>query len=162
MQQWENAGKAVVEGIEGNLFIALDPSLEWNTNLTYMIQSEDRDTGEPLSIIPEYTVNTTLDWYATEQLSLQVSGTYYGKQEAPSLNQRTNQAYATTAQKDVDPYGLMGVSAGYAFSENYSVRLGINNLFDKRIYREGNASDAGANTYNEPGRSYFASVTASF
>ncbi|QZX81909.1 TonB-dependent siderophore receptor [Metapseudomonas otitidis] len=162
VQQWENAGKAVVEGIEGNLFIALDPSLEWNTNLTYMIQSEDRDTGEPLSIIPEYTVNTTLDWYATEQLSLQVSGTYYGKQEAPSLNQRTNQAYATSAQKDVDPYGLMGVSAGYAFSENYSVRLGINNLFDKRIYREGNASDAGANTYNEPGRSYFASVTASF
>ncbi|WCD79095.1 TonB-dependent siderophore receptor [Pseudomonas sp. TUM22785] len=162
VQEWENAGKAVVEGIEGNFFIALTPSLDWNTNFTYMIESEDRDTGEPLSIIPEYTLNSTLDWYATEQLSLQLNGTYYGKQEAPALNQRTNQAYATAAQKDVDPYGLMGVSAGYEFSENYSVRVGINNLFDKRIYREGNAADAGANTYNEPGRAYFASVTASF
>ena len=32
--QWENAGKARVEGIEGNFFMALTPSLDWNTNLT--------------------------------------------------------------------------------------------------------------------------------
>ncbi|MBD9482127.1 FepA family TonB-dependent siderophore receptor [Pseudomonas sp. PDM14] len=162
VQQWVNANKAVVEGVEGNLFIALASNLEWNTNLTYMIESEDKDTGEPLSVIPEYTLNSTLDWYVTEQLSLQVNGTYYGKQEAPSYNPRTDQAYDADAQKDVDPYGMMGLSAGYEFNENYSVRLGINNLFDKRIYREGNASSAGAVTYNEPGRAYFASVTASF
>ena len=160
--QWENSGKAVVEGVEGNLFITLTPSLEWNTNFTYMIESEDKDTGEPLSIIPEYTVNTNLDWAATEKLSLQISGTYYGTQESPSYNSRRNVAIDTQAQQDVDPYGLMGVSAGYAFSKQYSVRMGINNLFDKRIYREGNATEAGANTYNEAGRAYFASLTASF
>ena len=53
-------------------------------------------------------------------------------------------------------------SAGYEFNSNYSLRVGISNLLDKQIYREGNANDAGANTYNEPGRAYFASVTASF
>ncbi|PAU59461.1 TonB-dependent siderophore receptor [Pseudomonas indica] len=160
--QWTNTDEAVVEGIEGNLFVELTPQLDWNTNLTYMIKSEDKETGEPLSIIPEYTVNTTLDWQASEQLSLQVNATYYGKQEAPSLNLRTGQEYDDEAQKDVDPYGLVGVSAGYAFSKNLSLRVGVNNLFDKRIYREGNASDAGAYTYNEPGRAYFASITTSF
>ncbi|PKM26216.1 MAG: TonB-dependent siderophore receptor [Gammaproteobacteria bacterium HGW-Gammaproteobacteria-13] len=162
VQNWENSGKAVVEGVEGNLFVTLSPTLEWNTNFTYMIESEDKDSGEPLSIIPEYTVNTSLDWAATEKLSLQVSGTYYGTQESPSYNARRNVAIDSQAQKDIDPYGLMGVSAGYAFNEQYSVRMGINNLFDKRIYREGNATEAGANTYNEAGRAYFASVTASF
>jgi ferric enterobactin receptor len=162
VQNWENSGKAVVEGVEGNLFVTLSPTLEWNTNFTYMIESKDKDSGEPLSIIPEYTLNTSLDWAATEKLSLQVSGTYYGTQESPSYNARRNVAIDTQAQQDVDPYGLMGVSAGYAFNEQYSVRMGINNLFDKRIYREGNATEAGANTYNEAGRAYFASVTASF
>jgi ferric enterobactin receptor len=162
VQNWENSGKAVVEGVEGNLFVTLSPTLEWNTNFTYMIESKDKDSGEPLSIIPEYTVNTSLDWDATEKLSLQVSGTYYGTQESPSYNARRNVAIDSQAQKDIDPYGLVGVSAGYAFNEQYSVRMGINNLFDKRIYREGNATEAGANTYNEAGRAYFASVTASF
>ncbi|WNF48392.1 TonB-dependent siderophore receptor [Pseudomonas sp. SG20056] len=162
VQNWENSGKAVVEGVEGNLFVTLSPTLEWNTNFTYMLESKDKDSGEPLSIIPEYTVNTSLDWAATEKLSLQVSGTYYGTQESPSYNARRNVAIDSQAQKDIDPYGLMGVSAGYAFNEQYSVRMGINNLFDKRIYREGNATEAGANTYNEAGRAYFASVTASF
>lgn len=160
--RWENAGKAVVEGIEGNLFVELSPHLEWNTNFTYMIESENRDTGEPLSVIPEYTLNSTLDWQATEKLSLQLSATYYGEQESPSINPRRQEAIADEARQDIDSYGLMGVSAGYAFNPNYSLRVGINNLFDKRIYREGNATEAGAATYNEPGRAYFASITASF
>ncbi|MFK8330381.1 FepA family TonB-dependent siderophore receptor [Pseudomonas sp. BJa5] len=160
--RWENTGKAVVQGVEGNLFIALAPSLDWNTNFTYMIESEDKQTGEPLSIIPEYTVNTTLDWNATDKLSFQLNGTYYGKQEAPSYNARANEALDPKVQKDVDPYGLVGISSGYEFSKHLSVRVGVNNLFDKRLYREGNSDEAGALTYNEAGRAYFASFTTSF
>ena len=47
VQNWENSGKAVVEGVEGNLFVTLSPTLEWNTNFTYMIESKDKDSGEP-------------------------------------------------------------------------------------------------------------------
>lgn len=151
-----------MQGVEGNLFMTLRDDLDWNTNLTYMIDSKDKDTGEPLSVIPKYTVNTTLDWQATDKLSFQVSGTYYGKQEAPTLNSRSANRYDRSAQQDVDPYGLMGLSSGYEFTKNLSVRVGIENLLDKRLYRKGNADDAGAQTYNEPGRAYFASVTASF
>ena len=45
---------------------------------------------------------------------------------------------------------------------------GVENLFDKRLYREGNAQGvnniegAGAATYNEPGRTLYTSLTASF
>ncbi|MDR1662234.1 MAG: TonB-dependent receptor, partial [Azoarcus sp.] len=59
-------------------------------------------------------------------------------------------------------YDLWGVSAGYAFTKNLKTRVGISNLFDKRLFREGNGSSAGANTYNEPGRAYYMTLTASF
>ena len=160
--QWENAGEARVEGIEGNLFVELSPVLDWNTNLTWMLDNDNRETGEPLSVIPEYTVNTTLDWRATDKLSFQVAGTYYGKQKSPSYNYRTQENYDIEAQQDVEAYGLVDVSAGYKFNANYDVRVGVNNVFDKQIYRGGNASSSGANTYNQPGRALFASLNISF
>ncbi|HEN8734019.1 TPA: TonB-dependent siderophore receptor [Pseudomonas putida] len=160
--QWDNAGKARVEGVEGNFFIELAPTLDWNTHLTWMLDNDDRETGEPLSVIPEYTVNTSLDWRATEQLSFQVAGTYFGKQKSPTYNYRTQQDYDKTAQQDVDAYGLVDVSAGYKFNANYDVRVGVNNVFDKQILRGGNASSSGANTYNQPGRAVFAALNINF
>jgi ferric enterobactin receptor len=160
--QWDNAGKARVEGVEGNFFIEVTPTLDWNTNLTWMLDNDNRETGEPLSVIPEYTVNTSLDWRATEQLSFQLAGTYFGKQKSPTYNYRTQQDYDKTAQQDVEAYGLVDVSAGYRFNANYDVRVGVNNVFDKQILRGGNASSSGANTYNQPGRALFAALNISF
>ncbi|MDD0977323.1 TonB-dependent siderophore receptor [Pseudomonas fontis] len=160
--QWENAGKALVEGLEGNFFVELTPSLDWNTNLTLMFNNDNLETGDPLSVIPKYTVNSSLDWRATEQLSFQVAGTYFGKQKAPSYNYRTQQNFADSVQKDVEAYGLVDVSTGYKINKHYDVRLGVNNVFDKQILRGGNASSAGANTYNQPGRALFAALNVSF
>ncbi|MBK4988057.1 TonB-dependent siderophore receptor [Pseudomonas sp. S36] len=160
--RWDNAGKARVEGIEGNYFVELTPTLDWNTNLTWMLDNHSRETGEPLSVIPRFTVNTTLDWRATEQLSLQVAGTWFGKQKSPSYNYRTQQDYDASAQQDVDAYGLVDVSAGYTFNANYDVRVGVNNVFDKQILRGGNASTSGANTYNQPGRALFMALNINF
>ncbi len=160
--QWDNAGKARVEGVEGNFFIEVTPTLDWNTNLTWMLDNDNRETGEPLSVIPEYTVNTSLDWRATEQLSFQLAGTYFGKQKSPTYNYRTQQDYDKTAQQDVEAYGLVDVSAGYRFNANYDVRVGVNNVFDKQILRGGNASSSGANTYNQPGRALFAALNINF
>src|SRR5690606_13411893 len=102
--QWANSGKAVVEGLEGNLFVPLTPDLDWNTNFTYMIQSKNKTTGEPLSIIPEYTINSTLDWFYNEQLSFQANVTYYGKQTGPSFNARTGEALSGDGLNTVSPY----------------------------------------------------------
>ncbi|OZI65832.1 TonB-dependent siderophore receptor [Bordetella genomosp. 1] len=160
--QWTNSGRAVVEGFEGNLFIPLARTLDWNTNFTYMIQSKTKSTGEPLSVIPKYTINSTLDWFYTPQLSFQANVTYYGKQVGPSTNVRTGVTLVDEGRQEISPYALVGLSAGYEVNKNLRFRVGVSNLFDKRLYREGNASSAGAATYNEPGRAYYATATVSF
>ncbi|UMX50527.1 TonB-dependent receptor [Klebsiella pneumoniae] len=46
----------------------------------------------------------------------------------------------------------------YQLNRDIRLNAGISNLFDKQLYRE----NAGASTYNEPGRAYYAGVTLSF
>lgn len=159
--QWSNVPKAVVEGFEGNLTIPLHDRLKWNNNFTYMIQSKNKSTGEPLSIIPKYTLNSTLDWQATDALSLQTTATWYGKQTPPKLDYQ-GKPVGRDGQRQVAPYVLIGLSGSYEISKNLRVTAGVTNLFDKRLFREGNSSAAGAYTYNEPGRTFFTSLTASF
>lgn len=166
--RWENATDAVVKGWEGNLTVPLlgerGETLSWSTNFTYMDENADR-TGQPLSVIPEYTINSFLDWQATDKLALNLNATWYGKQEPRTLNPTLPSSGPITAANALstrDPYHLWGVGGSYEFSKNLSVGAGINNLFDKRMYREGQGTSQGANTYNEPGRSFYASVTASF
>lgn len=79
--KWENAGDAVVEVLEGSVFVALGSHVDFRTNVTYMLQSEMKKNGQPLSIIPKYTVNSFIDWRATDSLTLGVNATFYGKQE---------------------------------------------------------------------------------
>lgn len=163
--QWHNAGKAVVQGVEGNLTIPLlgdnGNRLKLINNFTWMIENKSKETNQPLSVIPKYTINSTLDWQATPKLSTQLTGTFYGKQE-PRTNTLTG-AEATGTQLDsISPYAIFGVSAAYKVNTSWRLGLGIGNLFDKRIERRSNNSSAGAYTYNEPGRLYYATATLSF
>ncbi|MEI2418034.1 FepA family TonB-dependent siderophore receptor [Orrella sp. JC864] len=160
--QWVNTGKAVIEGVEGNVFLPLTPALDWNTNFTYMIESKDKRTGEPLSVIPEFTVNSTLDWRVNDAWALQASLTWYGKQESPSYTARRNVEIPDDNRRDISPYALVGLSTRYTANRHLAFTVGVNNLFDKKLYRAGVADYAGAASYNEPGRAYFASATLSF
>jgi ferric enterobactin receptor len=159
--QWENATDAVLAGFEGNLLIPVARNVNWINNFTYMDKNKDQN-GQPLSIIPKYTVNTTLDWQATDKLSFVVTGTFYGKQKPRTTAASTGAVATGTALETRPAYNLWGVSAGYVISKDLKARFGISNLFDKRLYREGNGTSAGANTYNEPGRMYYLTLTASF
>lgn len=168
--QWNNIPKAIIEGLEGTFNIALTPELDWSNNLTYMLQSKNKSTGEALSVIPKYTLNSRLDWQTSEQLSLNTHVTWYGKQ-VPNQLDFQGQPMTGEEQQQLSPYALVGLGGRYDFSEAFSVSAGINNLFDKRLYRKGNAVGvgeprtiygAGAATYNEPGRSYYASGTYRF
>lgn len=158
-----------MSGLEGNLFMALTKTLDWNTNVTYMIDSKDKTYNQPLSVIPKFTVNTTLDWQATNKLSLQANATWYGKQKPATFDIRRGESI-TDSSGDLGAYALAGISAGYKFNEQFTLRLGVNNLFDKKLYRTGLNSGtsnalvrgAGARTYNEHGRSFFLNLTGSF
>lgn len=156
--RWENGGKAIVEGLEGNLTIPLiTDTLEWRSNATYMFRSESKKTGNPLSVIPEFTINSQLEWQATQDLSANINWTQYGRQK-PRQNAETNIDQTNMTSREISPYSVFGVNVNYDITKNLRANAGINNLFDKRIYRE----NSGASTYNEPGRAYYAGVTMSF
>ncbi len=156
--RWENGGKAVVEGLEGNLSVpVIRDTLEWRTNATWMITSESKQTGNPLSIIPEYTINTQLDWQVTDKLSTNVNWTMYGRQKPREYAEIRTEA-GTLSNREVAAYSVVGLNLNYDLTKNLRATTGINNLLDKRIYRE----NEGASTYNEPGRAWYAGVTLSF
>ncbi len=167
--QWGNAPKAVVQGVEGNLVVPLlgdaGEVLKWNNNITYMIENENKTTNQPLSIIPEYTVNTSLDWRPADNWSFLLTGTFYGKQEAASRQSTTGAALVPDVR---DAYNLWGISGRYLITPKVSLGAGVNNLFDKRLFRESNSNSGAATgtstaaTYNEPGRAYFVSMTVGF
>lgn len=165
--RWENVPKALVEGLEGTLNIPLADGLDLNNNFTYMLQSKNKQTGDVLSVTPKYTLNSTLDWQATDALSLRASVAWYGKQTPKKYDYHGNRVTGT-ANNQLSPYALAGISGTYELSKHLSLSAGIDNLFDKRLYREGNAQGvnniegAGAATYNESGRTLYTSLTASF
>lgn len=156
--QWENGGKAVVEGLEGTLLVpVIVDTLSWRTNATYMIKSENKDTGNPLSVIPKYTINTLLDWQVTSKFSANVNWTLYGRQK-PREYAEIRTENGVLATNEVGSYSVVGIGGNYQLMKDLRLNAGISNLFDKQIYRE----NEGASTYNEPGRAYYAGVTISF
>lgn len=171
--QWENIPKAVVEGLEGTLNVPVSQTVNWTNNITYMLQSKNKETGERLSIIPQYTLNSTLSWQAREDLSLQSTFTWYGKQQPKKYDYRGKPVTGSSAD-EVSPYSIVGLSATWDVTKNVSLTGGVDNVFDKRLWREGNAqttgdivtgnymAGAGAYTYNEPGRTWYMSVNTHF
>lgn len=171
--KWENVPKAVVEGLEGTVNFPVTEDITWNNNLTYMLQSKNKTTGDRLSVIPQYTLNSTLAWQATQDLSLQTTFTWYGRQTPKKYNYK-GEAVTGTEKATVSPYSILGLSGTYDVNKYASVTLGVDNLFDKRHFREGNAQTtgnattnaymygAGANTYNEAGRTWYVSVNTHF
>ncbi|MDG9854567.1 TonB-dependent siderophore receptor [Pseudomonas nitroreducens] len=165
--QWENVPKALVEGLEGTLTIPLMEQLKWSNNFTYMLQSKNKETGDMLSVTPKYTLNSMLDWQATDALSLQASVAWYGKQKPKKYDYHGDRVTGS-ANNQLSPYAIAGLSGTYVFTKNLSFTAGVDNVLDKRLFREGNAQGvngiegAGAATYNEPGRTLYTSLTASF
>ena len=156
--QWSNGGKAVVEGLEGNVTIPLvRDTLEWRTNATYMIESKDKETGNPLSIIPKYTINTLLDWQVTQDFSTDLNWTMYGRQK-PRRHAESRTENGSMSDREVGAYSVFSINFNYDITKNLRANAGINNLLDKQLYREAD----GASTYNEPGRAYYAGLTFTF
>jgi ferric enterobactin receptor len=171
--QWTNISKAVVEGLEGNLRVPLARQLDWISNFTYMLESKNKSTGDYLSVIPEYTINTMLDWKIDARWGLVFSVTQYGEQKPMKYDYKGDPVTGTSANP-VDPYAIASLSGSYVISKNFRMTAGVNNIFDKRQFRQGNSvsvsstpvygtsGGAGAATYNEPGRTFYLSMTSSF
>lgn len=166
--QWENTPKATISGIEGNLVIPLHDTLKWSNNFTYMHKSEDYQ-GNPLSLVPKHTINSTLSWTPNERFDANLTFTHYGRTKPRGVainrlerdgNLRAGVTPLTSEhnQTQVGSYGIWGINAGYNWNKRVAVRGGVSNLFNKKLYR----TTAGALTYNEHGRAFYGSLKVSF
>ena len=167
--QWSNANHALVEGLEGNLTLPLiENKLSWVNNFTYMHKTKNKDTGNSLSIVPKYTLNSSLSYQITDSLDAMLTYTQYGKQKSRKNpeNRMENGDDKNINQladsDDIGSYAVWGLSAGYNWKDTISIRVGVSNLFDKRIYRSSSSKNYNAHTYNEPGRAYYATVKYTF
>lgn len=156
--QWTNIPKAVVEGLEGSFTVPLSDDLKWTNNFTYMIQSKDKSTGNPLSIIPKYTINTFLDWQITPKWDTQLTATFYGRQKPRQYAENRTENSNGLDNSVLGSYTLVGFNTGYQFSKNVDIRVGVNNIFNKKLYRSG----AGASTYNESGAAVYGKLAIRF
>ena len=158
---WTNAPKAIVEGLEGNLLIPLARTLRFNTNATYMIQNKNKTTGELLSVVPKYTINSTLDWDVSEEIGVVATFTRYGKQKPNGVFYSGEEATEEELQPR-KPYNLVGLTVNFRPTKAYLFTLGVSNLFNERLFREDATNGAGANNYNERGRAFFVKGTVNF
>ena len=110
LYQWDNVPKAVVEGLEGSLNVPVSETVMWTNNITYMLKSENKTTGDRLSIIPEYTLNSTLSWQAREDLSMQTTFTGTASSSRRSTHYKGQPAVGPET-KEISPYSIVGLSA---------------------------------------------------
>ncbi|WP_158782933.1 TonB-dependent siderophore receptor [Pantoea sp. BAV 3049] len=173
--QWENVDKSLVEGLEGTLNFPVSDKIKWNNNLTWMLKSENKTSGDYLSITPQFTLNSSVSLQATEDLSLQAEMAWYGRQKPKKYNYK-GEPTSGVDRHEVSPYAVIGLSGTYDINKYASMTVGVDNLFDKRQFRAGSAQSvsntsggvtstvygAGAATYNEPGRTYYVSLNTHF
>ncbi|MCX8995966.1 FepA family TonB-dependent siderophore receptor [Rhizobiaceae bacterium BDR2-2] len=173
---WENSGPAIISGLEGSVTVPLHERVEWTTNFTKILKSEREVFGQladgtdgnykvPVSLVPDYTINSSVRWEAREDLGLTLSATHYGEIEPTNRNAR-GQEIPAIDQEARKPYTIVNLSLDYDYNENVKVAAGVNNLFNKQLYATGGGVGTGttssANTYNEPGRTYWVSLTGTF
>lgn len=168
--QWTNVPRAEVAGLEGTFNLRISPGLSWSNNFTYMLRSKNKSTGEQLSIIPKYTLNTRIDWRALPALDLYAGATVYGRQKPNRLDFQGLPMSGEEAQQ-ISPYAIANLGGRYHVNRNLALNFGVKNVLDKRLYRKGNAVGvnsprtiygAGAYTYNEPGRAFYVSLNGQF
>lgn len=165
LYQWVNLPNATVAGLEGNWVVPLSDTLNWRNNFTYMHQSKDH-RGNPLSLTPRHTLNSTLAWTPNERWDANLTFTHYGriKPRHVPINRvehgtgGSGSQPLSASQNQVASYGIWGINAGYNWHNRLNVRFGIHNLFNKQLYRSHN----GAQTFNEHGRAFYGSVKLSF
>lgn len=154
--QWTNVPKALIEGVEGS--VTLDwGNISWTNNFTYMIDSINKTTGNPLSIVPNYTINSIFNYDITDKTDVNFVYTQYGRQKTRTIAE-SNTENGSMKTEPVKSYGLAGINIGHKFTESFSGRLGVSNLFDEQKLRDKTTNQ----TYNEPGRAYYASLKYQF
>lgn len=154
--RWENIPKALVQGVEGSVGMTFD-NATWTNNITYMIDSKDKSTGNPLSIIPNYTINSIFNYRITDNFDVNFVYTQYGRQKPRQFAIQRSENRGINSMP-IKSYGIASINVGYKFTDNISGRIGVSNIFDEQKLRDNSVNQS----YNEAGRAYYANLKYTF
>ncbi len=143
---YQNIAEARIRGVELAGAAPLPGGFSLRADYTYL-DSENRETGSPLSERPEHSGHATLRWQPEETRFVQLRGEYVGEQWMVS----------NSVQQPVPDYALVSLEGGYQLQPNLWVRAGVQNLTDVRL-----AEESAFFSFAEPGRFYHLGFTASF
>ncbi|UMX65048.1 hypothetical protein MJ588_12005 [Klebsiella pneumoniae] len=73
-----------------------------------MLKSESKETGNPLSVIPKYTVNTMLDWQVNDAPVCECELDALWPSEAASVYEEIRNETGTLATTEVGTYSIVG------------------------------------------------------
>jgi vitamin B12 transporter len=138
-----NVAKARTQGVELSIQARPLESLRLSANYTFL-DATDRISGDDLPRRPRNSVNASIDWDATERLTLGAALRYMGKQY--------DNAYDSTAI--LDGSTVVDTTIRWQGWENVSLFGRVENLFDKD-YQE-------VLNYRAPGRSAYGGVQVRF
>ncbi|WP_207080840.1 TonB-dependent receptor domain-containing protein [Novosphingobium sp. KA1] len=176
---WENSGPATISGIEGNFTIPFGKLVSWNTNFTKVLKSERETYGQladgttgalktAVSLVPKYTINNTLRISPTDNFGINLRSTHYGRIDPADVNVKGVEIPKAN-QIPRKPYMLVNFGVDYK-TGGIKLAAGIDNVLKKKInatYNTTGTATAGtvaatAKTFNEPGRTFWLSLTNSF
>lgn len=142
---YDNISVARLEGFEASLRQDLGEGFELSGNYLYL-NGEDRQNAQKLTGRPKHSLNGSLHW-ASGRWQATLTGEMIGRQFLEGTN----------GLERAPSYVLGHISGSYEFSEHFRVQLGLSNLGDVRL-RDKSALFG----YVEPGRTVYASLSASF
>lgn len=164
-----NLDRARTQGVEANLTIplinqAIGPwlqSLKLRNNFTRMIKAED-SLGVMLVTTPKFTSYSSLDWQVNDELGFAFTGKFYGKMLGlgNSADESSRGPIATARIRN--SYAIFDLSGHFKATNNLKFNFGVDNLFDRNPVTEPTSSSSTGSNYYVPGRTFYASLTASF
>jgi len=135
--QLDNIGKAETRGLElaSSWQFARDWSIRGNYTYTDSEQKSGENRGAKLTNTPEHVVNARLNWQATDQLDLWLSGEYRGERDRFLMNRENygnkEEQEAKKVGDKLDAYALFHLGGAYRASESVTLTATVYNLFDK-------------------------------
>ena len=151
-----NVDKARTSGLELSYKFPLTDYLRVTGNATYMIESENKETGKTLLQTPEFTTNLSLFWDVTDKLNLFAKVRYFGKQAFNDADLLAGQGNAAQELYFTDAYTTGAFGIDYTYNKSLSLRAGIENIGGDKVNKDkvdyGNPSPA----------TYYAGFTTKF
>ncbi|MBI5551585.1 MAG: TonB-dependent receptor [Desulfobacterales bacterium] len=150
--QWTNSGGAHLKGVELELEQPLFSFLKIDANLSY-VNTEDKDTNEPIERTPNWLANAGLLYEVYSNLTLGLQYRYIGEQNRSPVDTRDKLEASHSVDVTASLFNL--------WARGLTLRTGVKNLFDADVRYA-----APANTYPEdyplPGRRWWVQISYDF